>query len=114
MILLGLVSSLSTLPLENETSEVNIIPDFPIPKTTFATADSGGHSFGGVVDYLFARVPPKYPRKHDVCIIHGRLLHVKLRQALYSKILLLRDAGTWSIIPTIVEAKKDRLTLAIP
>ena len=25
-----------------------------------------------------------------------------------------QDAGTWSITPTIIEAKKDRLTLAVP
>ena len=70
MILLRLAST-----LQNETSEVNIIPEFPIPKTTFAT-DSGEQSFSGVVDY--------------------------------------QDAGTWSITPTIIEAKKDRLTLAVP
>ena len=111
MILLGLVSSLSTLPLENETSEVNIIPDFPIPKTTFATADSGGHSSGGVVDYLFARVPPKYPRKHDVCIIHGRLLHVKLytRKPYY---YVTPEPGP-SFLPSL-KPRKTRLTLAIP
>jgi hypothetical protein len=43
--LLRLVST-----LQNEMSEVNIIPDFPIPKTT----NSGGQSFNGVVDYLLA------------------------------------------------------------
>ena len=59
--------------LQNEMSEVNIIPDSPTTKTTFAT-DSGGHSFSGVVDYLFARVPPKHPCKHDLCIVHRWLL----------------------------------------
>jgi len=50
-----------------------------------------------------------YSRKHIICIIHGRFLHVyRLITALANQ-----DVGTWSITPTIIEVKKDRLTLAV-
>lgn len=105
----------SSSPLQNETSEVNIIPEFLISKTTFAT-DSGEQSFSGVVDYLLARVPPKYSRKRIICIILGKFLHGSSGFILENPItgLANQDAGTWSIAPIIIEAKKNRLTLAVP
>ncbi|KAG1856008.1 hypothetical protein DFJ58DRAFT_784968 [Suillus subalutaceus] len=38
---------------------VNIIPEFPIPKTTF-NPESGRCSFSGVVDFLVAKIPTQY------------------------------------------------------
>ncbi|KAF8347383.1 hypothetical protein F5887DRAFT_1281087 [Amanita rubescens] len=43
----------------SQTSEVVIIPQFPIEETTFNMGQfSMPHSFSGVVDYLLAHVPP--------------------------------------------------------
>lgn len=41
--------------MRNEEAEVNIIPEFPIPKNTFQ-----GHSFGGVVDFLVTQAHSEY------------------------------------------------------
>ncbi|KIJ13642.1 hypothetical protein PAXINDRAFT_156455 [Paxillus involutus ATCC 200175] len=41
-----------------ETS-VNIIPEFPLPRTTFKQ-DSGNYSFSGVVDFLVTKLPARY------------------------------------------------------
>jgi hypothetical protein len=42
----------------SQTSEVVIIPQFPIEETTFNVGQfSMPHSFSGVVDYLLAHVP---------------------------------------------------------
>ncbi|KAG1848115.1 hypothetical protein F4604DRAFT_1935540 [Suillus subluteus] len=38
---------------------VNIIPEFPIPKTTF-NPESGKCSFSGVVDFLVTKIPTQY------------------------------------------------------
>lgn len=54
MILLRVVSAMST-----DKMDVNIIPEFPIAKTTF----SGSHSFDGVVDLLLTKLPSRYTRK---------------------------------------------------
>ena len=54
IILLRLASTMQT-----DKSGVNIIPEFPIPKTVFETA-SGSYSFSGVIDFLLAKVAPKY------------------------------------------------------
>jgi hypothetical protein len=53
MILLRVVSAMST-----DKMDVNIIPEFPIAKTTF----SGCHSVG-VVDLLLTKLPSRYTRK---------------------------------------------------
>ncbi|KIM71160.1 hypothetical protein PILCRDRAFT_830519 [Piloderma croceum F 1598] len=53
MILLRVVSAMSM-----DKMDVNIIPEFPIAKTTF----SGSHSFGGVVDLLLTKLPSQYTR----------------------------------------------------
>jgi hypothetical protein len=43
----------------SRTSEVVIIPQFPIEETTFNMGQfNTPHSFSGVVDYLLAHVPP--------------------------------------------------------
>jgi hypothetical protein len=93
MILLHLAST-----MQSDQSQVNIIPEFPIPKTTFDT-DDGGQSFSGVVDFLLATVPPKY----------SRFLLDNPVGALANP-----DAISGSLTPTIIEAKKDKLFLAIP
>ncbi|KIL64141.1 hypothetical protein M378DRAFT_637639 [Amanita muscaria Koide BX008] len=41
-------------------TSVNIIPEFPIPRTTFTTQDSGNLSFSGIVDFLVTRLPSRY------------------------------------------------------
>lgn len=38
---------------------VNIIPEFPLPRTTF-NQDSGKYSFSGVVDFLMAKLLTQY------------------------------------------------------
>lgn len=38
---------------------VNIIPEFPLPRTTFKQ-DSGKYSFSGVVDFLVTKLPARY------------------------------------------------------
>lgn len=63
MMLLRLASA-----MQNEKIQLNIIPEFPIPKTTFET-DSGEQTFSGVVDFLLARIPPKYSRKQTTCVL---------------------------------------------
>jgi len=93
MILLRLASA-----MQNEKIQLNIIPEFPIPKTTFET-DSGEQTFSGVVDFLLARIPPKY----------SRFLLDNPVGALANP-----DDATWSLTPTIIEAKRDKLTLAVP
>ena len=40
-------------------TDVNMIPEYPIPKTIFA----GNRSFGGVVDFLMTKLPGRYTRK---------------------------------------------------
>ena len=45
--------------MQTDKSEVNIILEFPIPKTVFETV-SGSKSFSGVVDFLLVKVAPKY------------------------------------------------------
>ncbi|KAF8347289.1 hypothetical protein F5887DRAFT_1281371 [Amanita rubescens] len=93
IILLRLAST-----MRNETSEVNIIPEFPISKTTFGTT-SGSRSFSGVVDFLLASVPPKY----------SRFLLQNPVGALANP-----TAIDWPLTPTIIEAKKDNLPAAVP
>jgi hypothetical protein len=46
--------------MSTDKMDVNIIPEFPIPKTTF----SGGHSFGGVVDLLLTKLPSREVRDY--------------------------------------------------
>ncbi|KAG1840439.1 hypothetical protein F4604DRAFT_1690776 [Suillus subluteus] len=41
--------------MHNEGAEVNIIPEFPISKTTL-----GGHSFAGIVNFLVTQAQPEY------------------------------------------------------
>lgn len=38
---------------------VNIIPEFPVPRTTF-NPESGKCSFNGIVDFLVAKIPTQY------------------------------------------------------
>ena len=56
LILLRVVSAMST-----EEMDVNLIPEFPIPKTMFP----GSVSFGGVVDLLLTKLPSRYTREKD-------------------------------------------------
>jgi hypothetical protein len=44
--------------MHSQTSEVVIMPQFPIEQTTFKMKESRMHSFSGVVDDLLAHVPP--------------------------------------------------------
>jgi hypothetical protein len=53
MILLRVVSAMST-----DETDVNIIPEFPIAKTTFPSS----LSFGGVVDLLLTKLPSRFTR----------------------------------------------------
>jgi len=53
LLLLRVVSAMCT-----EDMDVNVIPEFPIPKTTFP----GSFSFGGVVDLLLTKLPSRYTR----------------------------------------------------
>ncbi|KAF9508406.1 hypothetical protein BS47DRAFT_1350474, partial [Hydnum rufescens UP504] len=55
LVLLRLVSAIST-----DEMGVNIIPEFPIPKTTF----SGSLSAGGTVDLLLTKLPSRYSRDY--------------------------------------------------
>ena len=54
MILLRVVSAMST-----DEIDVNIIPEFPISKTTFPS----NLSFGGVVDLLLTKLPSRFTRE---------------------------------------------------
>ncbi|KAF8334622.1 uncharacterized protein EI90DRAFT_2993534 [Cantharellus anzutake] len=51
LVLLRVASAMST-----DQMDVNIIPEYPIPKTLFL----GNHSFGGVVDFLMTKLPERY------------------------------------------------------
>lgn len=55
----------------SRTSEVVIIPQFPIEETTFNMGQfNNPHSFSGVVDYLLAHVPPgNFCSKQPLCIV---------------------------------------------
>ncbi|KAF8316009.1 uncharacterized protein EI90DRAFT_3087136, partial [Cantharellus anzutake] len=53
LILLRVASAMST-----DQMDVNIIPEYPIPKTLFP----GNRSFGGVVDFLITKLPGRYTR----------------------------------------------------
>ncbi|KAF8634629.1 hypothetical protein AX15_000806 [Amanita polypyramis BW_CC] len=70
MILLRLAST-----TQNEISEVNIISEFPMSKTTFETT-SGPGSFSGVVDFLLASVPPEYSCKVFISTPSGSCLQL--------------------------------------
>ena len=54
LILLRIVSAMST-----DETDVNIIPEFPIAKTTFPN----NLSFGGVVDLLLTKLPSRFTRE---------------------------------------------------
>jgi hypothetical protein len=45
--------------MSDEETDVNIIPEYPITKTILAE----NHSFGGVVDFLMAKLPAHYTSK---------------------------------------------------
>jgi len=54
LLLLRVASTMS-----DENTDVNIIPEFPITKTVLAE----NRSFGGVVDFLMAKLPARYSSK---------------------------------------------------
>jgi len=54
LLLLRVASTMS-----DENTDVNIIPEFPIAKTVLAE----NRSFGGVVDFLMAKLPARYSSK---------------------------------------------------
>lgn len=58
-ILINIILLRLALTMQTDKSEVNIIPEFPIPKMVFKTA-LGSYSFSGVVDFLLVKVPLKY------------------------------------------------------
>ncbi|KAG1768005.1 hypothetical protein EV702DRAFT_1012802 [Suillus placidus] len=72
---------------------VNIIPEFPIPKTTF-NPESGKCSFSGVVDFLVTKIPTQYTEflLSDPSLTLGRPGNIKE-----------------SIMSNIFEAKRDNV-----
>ena len=65
----------------SRTSEVVIIPQFPIEETTFTgnMEFSMPQSFSGVVDYLLAHVPPgNFCSKQPLCIVFLFFMSVKI------------------------------------
>lgn len=63
--------------MHSQTSEVVIMPQFPIEQTTFKMKDSRMHSFSGVVDDLLAYVPPgHFCSKQLLCTVSLSLMPV--------------------------------------
>ena len=61
----------------SQTSEVVIMPQFPIEQTTFKMKESRKHSFSGVVDHLLAHVSPgSFCSKQLLCTVSQSLMPV--------------------------------------
>lgn len=101
--------------MQSNESQINIIPEFPIPKTIFKT-NTGEQSFGGIVDFLLARVPPKFSRKYGIRICSLEGSYASLGFLLDNPVGALANPASisWPLTPTILEAKKDNVSLAIP
>jgi len=90
LILLRVASAMST-----DQMAVDIIPEYPIAKTTFP----GNRSFGGVVDFLLTKLPVRY----------SRYLLGDPTTALGNP-----DAIKGPVTSNIFEAKRDNVRAAIP
>ncbi|KIM71928.1 hypothetical protein PILCRDRAFT_747605 [Piloderma croceum F 1598] len=88
LLLLRVASTMS-----DENTDVNIIPEYPIAKTILAE----NRSFGGVVDFLMAKLPARYTD-----------------HLLRNPVISLNNPDLTPITSNIFEAKRDRVDAAIP
>jgi len=77
--------------------DVNIIPEFPIVKTSFP----GNRTFGGVVDFLLTKLP-------------GRYTSFLLKNPMLALANLDLIKGPGPLTSTIFEAKRDNVEAAVP
>jgi len=88
LLLLRVASTMS-----DENTDVNIIPEYPIAKTVLAE----NRSFGGVVDFLMAKLPARYTD-----------------HLLRNPVISLNNPDLTPITTNIFETKRDRVDAAIP
>jgi hypothetical protein len=97
--------------MRNEEAEVNIIPQFPISKTTHQ-----GHSFGGVVDFLVTWAHSEYtgaPTRHiNLTTLTENFVTKDL--LLDTPVAALASHNTHRAEHVTFEAKRDNVKAAFP
>ena len=110
MILLCVASTMS-----NGQTDINVILEYPIATTTF----SNNHSFGGVINFLVAKLPACYTCytcKYNICPLLGILNHFYLLAFLLgdpANTLANPDGIKGPITSNIFEVKWDNVQAAI-